>query len=103
VTAYARHSPRSEIGTAFGATPGSIVRLVLRRVSLLMAAGVVIGTGLGAWSVQFADALLFGLEPPDPMTLVGAAVTLAAEGAAAGWLPAHRAARIDPAAVLRDS
>jgi ABC-type antimicrobial peptide transport system permease subunit len=43
------------------------------------------------------------LEPRDPITLIGAAVVLATVGAAAGWLPAYRASRIDPAEVLRDS
>lgn len=43
------------------------------------------------------------LLPRDPATIVGASVVLAAVGALAGWLPAHRASRIDPAEVLRDS
>jgi ABC-type antimicrobial peptide transport system permease subunit len=46
-------------------------------------------------------ALLYGLEPRDPATLIGAVVMLAAVGAFAGWLPARRAARIDPALALR--
>jgi ABC-type antimicrobial peptide transport system permease subunit len=45
--------------------------------------------------------LLYGLTPRDPITLAGAAVTLAAVGAFAAWLPARRAARIDPIEVLR--
>ena len=44
---------------------------------------------------------LLGLEPRDPATFVGAAVTLAAVGTVAGWLPAWRASRLDPAEVLR--
>jgi ABC-type antimicrobial peptide transport system permease subunit len=47
--------------------------------------------------------LLYGLEPRDPVTLVGSAVILGTVGAIAGWLPAHRASRIDPAEVLRDA
>jgi len=43
------------------------------------------------------------LEPRDPATLVGAVITLVAVGALAGWLPAYRASRIDPAEVLRES
>jgi hypothetical protein len=46
--------------------------------------------------------LLYGLEPRDPATLVGAAVILAAVCAVAGWLPAWRASRTDPAEVLRE-
>jgi ABC-type antimicrobial peptide transport system permease subunit len=88
---------------ALGATPGGVIRLVLSRVTLLVAVGVVVGASISLWASKFATALLYGLEPRDPATLVGAAVTLAAVGALAGWLPAYRAARIDPAEVLRES
>ena len=52
---------------------------------------------------KYVATLLYGLEPRDPATLAGAAAILALVGAVAGWLPAHRASRIDPAEVLRDS
>jgi ABC-type lipoprotein release transport system permease subunit len=55
------------------------------------------------WASTFVASLLYGLQPRDPKTLVGAAVMLAAVGALAGWLPAWRASRIEPANVLRDS
>jgi hypothetical protein len=64
---------------------------------------VVVGVALSAWASMFVASLLYGLEPRDPVTLVGAALLLGAVGAIAGWLPAHRASRIDPAVVLRDS
>ena len=88
---------------ALGAAPGGVVRLVLARVTVLVAIGVAIGTGVSVWAAKFVSALLYGLEPRDPATLVGAAVVLAIVGAAAGWLPAYRASRIDPAEVLRES
>jgi ABC-type antimicrobial peptide transport system permease subunit len=47
--------------------------------------------------------LLYGLEPRDPATLLSAAAMLAAVGALAGWWPAYRASRIDPAEVLRET
>jgi ABC-type antimicrobial peptide transport system permease subunit len=72
-------------------------------VSILVAVGVIAGAGASVWLSKFVSTLLYGLEPRDPVTLIGAAVTLAAVGALAGWLPAHRASRIDPAQVLRDS
>jgi len=65
--------------------------------------GVIVGAGASLWASQFVTTLLYGLEPRDPRTLVQAAAVLAAVGALAGWLPAHRASRIDPAEVLRDS
>jgi ABC-type antimicrobial peptide transport system permease subunit len=94
-----------EIGVrmALGAAPGSVIRLVLSRVTLLVGIGVLVGAGVSIWASKFVATLLYGLEPRDPITVVGAAVVLGAVGAAAGWLPAYRASRIDPAAVLRES
>ncbi len=105
VTSYAVSRRRTEIGIrmALGAAPQSVIRLVLARVSALVGIGIVVGTGVSFWASQFVSALLYGLEPRDPATLVGSAGVLAAVGAMAGWLPARRASRIDPAEVLRDS
>ena len=104
VTSYAVSTRRAEIGIrmALGAEPAGVVRLVLVRVFVLVALGVIIGTAASVWSSQFIASLLYDLQPRDAVTLASAAVTLAAVGAVAGWLPAHRASRIDPAQVLRD-
>jgi putative ABC transport system permease protein len=88
---------------ALGASPAGVVRLVLSRVSLLVSLGVLAGAGLSPWASRFVATLLYGLEPRDSATLVSAALTLAAVGALAGWWPAWRASRIDPAKVLRES
>jgi predicted permease len=105
VTSYAVSRQRTEIGIrmALGAAPGSVVRLVLSRVAMLVAVGVVAGAGVSLWASQFVSTLLYGIEPRDPATLAGSAAVLAAVGALAGWLPAYRASQIDPAQVLRDS
>ena len=58
--------------------------------------------GAAAWASKFVSTLLYGLQPRDPSTLIAAVGVLAAIGVAAGWLPARRASRIDPARVLRD-
>ena len=105
VTSYAVTRRRAEIGirVALGAAPASLVRLVLVRVSILVALGVIIGGVVSWWSAQFVASLLYDLQPRDPVTLVTAAVTLTVVGAIAGWLPAYRASRVDPAQALRDS
>jgi putative ABC transport system permease protein len=87
---------------ALGAAPAGVIKLVMLRVSLLVGVGVAIGAGVSLWASTFVATLLYGVEPRDPVTLVGAAGILAAVGAFAGWLPARRASRIDPAEVLRD-
>jgi hypothetical protein len=105
VTSYAVSRRRTEIGIrmALGSAPAGVVRLVLARVVWLVGAGVLVGTVASLWASQFVSALLYGLQPRDPVTLAGAAAVLVAVGAVAGWLPAFRASRIDPAEVLRDS
>jgi predicted permease len=105
VTAYAVNRQRTEIGIrmAIGAAPACVVRLVLARVTILVGIGVLIGAGTSIWAAKLVSALLYGVEPRDPVTLSGAALMLAIVAALAGWLPAWRATRIDPAEVLRES
>ncbi len=105
VTSYAVNRRRSELGIrlALGAAPGGIVRLVVARVFLLVGLGVLIGAAASLWASRFVATLLYGLEPRDPATLIGAAIMLAATGAAAAWVPAWRASRIDAARVLRET
>src|SRR5712691_4628890 len=85
-----------------GAAPRSIGRLVLTRVSIFLGIGLLAGAGVSVWASKFIAALLYGLQARDPVILVGSAVVLAAVGTLAGWLPAWRASRIDPAQVLRE-
>jgi putative ABC transport system permease protein len=103
VTSYAVSRRRTEIGIrmALGAAPSSVVRMVLGRVAWLVSAGVAAGAVVTLWAAAFVSTLLFGLTPRDPVTLVAAVLVLAAIGGVAGWLPAWRASRIDPARVLR--
>ena len=106
VMSYAVSRRRTEIGIrmALGAGPAGAVRLVLSRVAALVGLGVVAGTALSLWAAKFlsASSLIFGLQPRDPATLVSAALVLSAIGALAGYLPARRASRIDPARALRE-
>ncbi len=106
VMSYAVSRRRTEIGIrmALGAGPAGAVRLILLRVAALVGLGVAAGTLLSLWAAKFmaGSALIYGLQPRDPATLVSAAVVLSAIGALAGYLPARRASRIDPARVLRE-
>jgi ABC-type antimicrobial peptide transport system permease subunit len=88
---------------ALGAVQTSVVRLVVSRVARLVGIGVIVGTVASLWLSRFVASLLYGLEPGDPMSLLSAVVVLGAVGLTAALLPAMRAARIDPAAVLRES
>jgi predicted permease len=102
--AHAVRARQREIGLriALGAAPGSILRLVFERVGSLIAAGLALGLAGSLWAARFVEALLFHLEPRDPVTFGGAAAVLVAVGVLAAWLPAHRAARLDPVTVLRE-
>ena len=78
-------------------------RAVLGRVSLLVGLGVTLGAGVSFGASTLVASLLYGVEPRDPMILIGAVLTLAAVGVLAGGVPAYRASRIDPAEVLTES
>ncbi|MPY88390.1 MAG: FtsX-like permease family protein [Luteitalea sp.] len=104
IVAQAVRTRQGEIGLrmALGAQPAGIVRLVLRRVGVLIVVGLALGLAGSLWAAQFVGPLLFQVEARDPATFVGAAGVLVAGGVLAAWLPARRAARLDPAAVLRE-
>jgi putative ABC transport system permease protein len=104
VIAYMVARRRNEIGVrvALGADRGRVVRLVLREAALLLAIGLVVGTGLALWAGRAAGALLFGLKPYDPTTLALAALLLAVVALLASYVPALRAARLEPMSALRE-
>jgi hypothetical protein len=102
MTSYAVAQRRAEVGIrmVMGAAPEDVVWLVLRRVGLLVGLGVAFGGALSFWAAPLIQSLLFGLEPRDPLTFVGAAAILVVVGALAGWLPARSASRTDPKTTL---
>ena len=105
VTAYVTSLRRSEIGIrlALGATPRSVVRLILSRMTIVVMTGVLVGTVVAFWLSRFVAALLYDVRPGDPVTLAFAAILLIIVSGLAGWVPAYRASRIDPVAVLRQN
>jgi ABC-type antimicrobial peptide transport system permease subunit len=87
---------------ALGAAGGHVARMIVGQTLRLLAIGAVIGLAGGVAIGRLASSLLFGTSPVDVRILAVVTATLLAFGALAGWLPARRAGRIDPAAALRD-
>jgi hypothetical protein len=104
IVAHGVRARQTEIGVrmALGAAPSSIVRLVFRRIGLLIAAGLAFGLAGSLWAARFVETLLFQLHARDPVTFAVAAAVLVAVAVLAAWMPARRAARLDPVAVLRE-
>jgi ABC-type antimicrobial peptide transport system permease subunit len=92
-----------EIGVraALGASRRSILTLVVRRGLGLAAVGVVIGLATAAAASQALLSLMFGVSRLDPVTYCGVVALLLAVATLASWIPAWRAARVDPAITLR--
>ena len=101
--AYLVAQRTAEIGVrlAIGASRGDIVRLVLRRTTFVLSAGLAAGIAISLWSARLLEGFLFGVPPRDPVTLLAAALVLSSVGLFAAYLPARRASRIDPAEALR--
>jgi len=103
VTSYAVARRTSEIGIrmALGAQRSSVVWLVLRQVIVLAIIGLVAGIPATVAAARTVRALLFDVEPTDPLSLIAGAVALSAVAIASGFLPAHRASRLDPLVASR--
>ena len=99
----ARRTREIGIRMALGAERGTVVWLVLREVAILTGLGIVIGVPAALGLSRLVASQLFGLSATDPITLTVAAVTLGLVGAAAGYLPARRAADVEPVTALRTS
>jgi putative ABC transport system permease protein len=102
VMAYSVQRRSREIGTrvALGAASRDIVTMVMREGGVITAAGVVAGLSIGVFAARLLSAVLYGVPPSDPFSLAAAAIVLGLAGLAACYVPARRAARIDPARTL---
>ena len=103
VLAFSVSTRSNEIGIrmSLGADGGRVQRMILREGGVLLAIGLTVGVIGALFATRVIRGLLFGIAPGDPVTFVGVAVMMAAIGIAACWIPARRAARIDPAITMR--
>jgi predicted permease len=94
---------RHELGVrlSLGARPGALVVLVLKQSAVLAAVGLALGLAGALASSKLVEGWLFGVAPHDPATLAAVAAVLMLTALLAGYGPARRASRLDPAAVLR--
>jgi len=104
VMSYTVTRRKNEIGIriALGAEPGKVIALVLRNVAIITTIGLIAGAAASVGTGRFINSLLYNLAASDRTMIVLTAITLAVAAAIAGYLPARRAARIDPMAALRE-
>lgn len=103
VIAYVASLRTRELGVriALGATPREVAAMVTRQGIALTGVGIVAGLVIFALVARFIRSLLFGVAPGDPLTLVAVSLVLVTIAALASWIPARRAARVDPMEALR--
>ena len=103
VLAFSVSARTNEIGIrmSLGADSGRVQRMILGEGGVLLALGLVLGLAGALVAGRLIDGLLFGVEPNDPVTFAAVALVMIAIGLAACWIPALRAARIDPAITMR--
>lgn len=103
IMAYAVTQRTNEIGIrlALGALPRQVRGMILRESSWLTAAGLLVGLAGALLLTRLVKSMLYGIAPDDPTTLSAAVLLLLGVALAASWIPARRAARVDPMQALR--
>jgi putative ABC transport system permease protein len=104
VLAYTVRQRSRELGIriALGASAGQVRGLVFRQAAGVLAIGVAAGLA-GAWALgPSLQSLVFEIAPSDPRVLLGSAVVLVMVALVAAWLPAQRAARVEPCAAIQE-
>ena len=104
VAAFAAVTRKREIGirVALGAGRSQVLGQVMREGAALISIGLALGVLGALWASRFAGSLLYGLRATDPVTYLVLAAVLAGIALSATWIPARRAARLDPAVALRN-
>jgi ABC-type antimicrobial peptide transport system permease subunit len=103
VTSYLVSQRTKELGVrlALGAEPSRVARLVVADGMRVAGAGVLVGVVAALFTTRLAASLLYGVSPRDPLTITAVATVLLLVAALANYLPARRAARVDPLIALR--
>ncbi len=103
VLAFSVSARTNEIGIrmSLGADSGQVQRMILKEGGVLLAIGLTLGITGALFAARVIRGLLFGVAPHDPTTFIGVALMMGAIGMIACWIPALRAARIDPAIAMR--
>jgi ABC-type antimicrobial peptide transport system permease subunit len=103
IMAYSVANRRNEIGIrmALGAQPGQVRGMILRESTWLAAVGIVAGVSAALALTRLVKTMLYGIQPCDPITIVAGVFLLLAVALAASWIPARRAARVQPMEALR--
>lgn len=104
VLAYSvsRRTPEIGIRVALGARRGDVQWLVLRQSLLMAGLGIVVGVPSALVFTVLITKLLYGVKPNDPISIAGAVIVMIAVACLAAWIPARRAAHIDPMVALRE-
>jgi predicted permease len=103
VLAFSVSARTTEIGIriSLGASSGRVLRMILREGGGLLALGMALGLSIASFATRAIRGLLFGVAPGDPATYLSVAALMTTIGLAACWIPARRAARIDPVIAMR--
>ena len=101
--AYSVANRTNEIGIrlALGAQPRQVMNMILREATWISLTGIAVGISAAMVLAQLVKSMLYGLQPADPVSLISGAALLIAVGLAASWLPARRAALVEPVEALR--
>jgi ABC-type antimicrobial peptide transport system permease subunit len=103
IMAYSVANRRNEIGIrlALGAQPGQVRSMILRESTSLAVTGIVVGAVAALALTRLVKSMLYGIQPYDPATMAGGVLILLAVALAASWIPARRAAGVQPMEALR--
>jgi len=94
---------RNEIGIrlALGAQPAQVRGMILRESTWLAVAGIAVGMGAALLLTRLVKSMLYGIQPYDPTTMTAGILVLLAVAVGASWIPARRAAGLQPMEALR--